>query len=294
MNPLNLAQNRHRVLLAGFIQDELTKQRISGVILKICQAPDLFVQRLVTQVRVFGLPSSWIRWRSPPQRDRVQSAPQVLQDFYAQIENPQIRSTMLLNHLQELLIAPNLETSHKLLAIQTLLDAGDIKSKPTTPYGRTQSARDGWFYFTDLPPGLYQLEAALPYGDLRYGKRIFTAEIKDLSQKLPHEAAFSDILKLKVELSPTTLFGKVCDATSQEIIDNAQVNLTESQSHTLTSRQLQQDSYGQWNYRLIAIDPIQPQSTLQVSAPGYETQQQQIELQPGEIKQCDFQLIAQS
>jgi hypothetical protein len=296
MNGLNSPPIRRRVVLAGFVRDALTRQHLSGVTLKLCQAPDLFVQRLVTQVRVFGLPASWVRWRSPPPPRQAESAPPVLQDFYAEIANPQLNGTVILNRLQQILTASAIANPHKLLALQALLDVVPSNAwyKQKINDGRTQTALDGWFYFTDLPMGQYQLEATLPSAGWRYGKTVLAAEVKDLERKLPLAPDFSDILKLKLELPPTTILGNVFDAKTQERIDSAKINLTESHVHTLTSRQLHQDQHGQWNYRLVAIEPALPFSTLQVSAPGYVSQQQQIALKPGEVKQCDLHLVPQS
>lgn len=288
---------RHRrVTLAGWVQNALTQERLAGALITIRQAPDAFIQPLLTKVRIFGLPERWVRWRSPPRLPV--SVPPNRQDIQAKLFDPTISSTARLNHLQAMIGASDISNSDKFSAFQSLLDTVSMQdwNAQKTNYGRTQTRADGSFYFTDLPAGFYQLEASLPMAGSRYGQIILDVEIKETPSSLDSSetSVFSDILKLKFELPPTTLLGKVIDAVNQEPIKMAKVHCSENKSQTLTSGHLQQNQQQAWNYRLVGLELASPTLTLNFSASGYTQQQQHVVLKPGEIKQCDVQLVVQS
>ncbi|MDB9315295.1 hypothetical protein PN462_19425 [Spirulina sp. CS-785/01] len=69
MNRLQRTQSCLSIALASLTQDVISKQGLSHVTVKIDQAPDLFMERLITGL--LGLPSSWCGARSPPPRHEM-------------------------------------------------------------------------------------------------------------------------------------------------------------------------------------------------------------------------------
>ncbi len=289
--------HRRRVTLAGWVQDALTQERLAGAMITIRQAPDAFIQKLLTKVRILGLPKRWGQWRSPPLVPFSTAGPTAIQDFQTQLLNAQTTSTAILRHLDQIIARSDLNNADKFLALQCFLDTLSMEDwhSQKMNYGRSQSRRDGSFYFTNLPSGFYQLEASLPRAGLRYGQSRFEAELKDeyFTRDPPKKSGFSDILKLKIELPPTTIFGQVIDAKNQEPLEMATVRCVEHPAQTLTSRNLDHNQAQKWNYRLVGVEPFLPAVTLIISASGYAPQHQRVVLQPGESKQCDIQLVAQ-
>ncbi|WP_017303730.1 carboxypeptidase-like regulatory domain-containing protein [Spirulina subsalsa] len=286
-------KRRHRIALAGQVNNEVTGNAIAQATVKIVQAPDAFIQRLILKIRLYGLPRPLARpgWSNP-------SFPQSLTD-------------------------PNLTLGEKFQILQQLFDHLDQKHKNPSSHAipdRTKTAPDGWFYFTDLPPGCYQLEASLPRAKLRYSTASLTVEIEDpLKNNQPSKnSRFSDKLDLNLWIKPTTLVGQIIDAENQEMIDLATVKINQSEdptlrfetisfkangfkangskaisSRTIRSQTIEDYDLGNWNYCLSAFEPQDPLTTVTVSAQGYISQTQNIPIQTGEIKKLNFQLHAQ-
>ncbi|MCW6037174.1 carboxypeptidase-like regulatory domain-containing protein [Spirulina subsalsa FACHB-351] len=291
-------KRRHRIALAGQVNNEVTGDAIAQATVKIIQAPDAFIQRLILKTRLYGLPRSFTRpgWSNP-------SFPQALTD-------------------------PNLTLGEKFPILQQLFDHLDQKHNNPSAHvipDRTKTAPDGWFYFTDLPPGFYQLEASLPRAKLRYSTASLTVELDDppLNNQPARNSPFSDKLNLKLWIKPTTLLGKIVDAENQESIDLATVKINQSEDPTLrfetisfkangfkingskvngskstSSRSIRPQTIenydlGDWNYCLSDFEPQDPVTTVTVSAQGYISQTQNIPIQTGEIKKLNFQLHAQ-
>jgi hypothetical protein len=135
-----------------------------------------------------------------------------------------------------------------------------------------------------LSPGVYVEEVAS--GEV---------EISDIKSNVESDLniPFSDRIKLILKLNPTTVFGKVIDSINNELVDMAKVKVYQNEDYAISSKTVNQNGQGKWNYRLVALEPNKPFTTLTVSAQGYVTQQHQVYLETGDIKQLDFQLVSQ-
>ncbi|TYQ30998.1 carboxypeptidase-like regulatory domain-containing protein [Pseudanabaena sp. UWO310] len=291
-------KRRHQVTLAGQVINNLTGEAIAGARIKIVQAPDKFMDVVIFKTQLFGLPESlWMnqsysRIPNPPLEYLLPKT----QEFHEQLINPQISKKEKLELFKTLIGDSSLNNYQKFRALQIILDCWQSDQIINTKYPeRTYSTSDGWFYFTDLPTGSYQLEASLPLSEMRYTNTSIEVEVPETKNniELDLNTSFSDRLKLILKLNPTTLLGKVIDSETKEIIDMAKVKIHENEDYAMSSRSVHQNGHSEWNYRLVALSPSQPFTTLTVSAQGYVTQQHQVYLQTGDIKQLDFQLVSQ-
>jgi hypothetical protein len=257
-------KRRHQVALTGQVINALTGEAIAGARIKIIQAPDKFIDVVLFKTKLFGLPESF--------------------------------GTERLILFKTVMADTSLNNYQKFQSLQNILDYLQSAQKINNECSeRTYSTSDGWFYFTDLPTGFYRLEASFPKAGKRYTNTIIEVEIPDIKNNIESgiNIAFSDILKLVLELNPTTVFGKVIDSITNELIDMAKIKIHESEDYAISSRTVNQNAQGNWNYRLVALEPNKPFTTLTVSAQGYVTQRHQVYLQTGDIKQLDFQLVSQ-
>ncbi|ELS34605.1 MULTISPECIES: carboxypeptidase regulatory-like domain-containing protein [Pseudanabaena] len=300
-------KRRHQVALAGQVINNLTGEAIAGARIKIVQAPDKFVDVVIFKTQLFGLPESlWMNqsYSRIPQPPLEYLSPRI-QELYEQLINSQISRKEKLELFKILIGDPSLNNYQKFQALQIILDCWQSDQILNTKYPeRTYSTSDGWFYFTDLPTGSYQLEASLPLREMRYTNNSIEVEVPETKNNIELDlntsfsdrdlnTSFSDRLKLIIRLNPTTLLGKVIDSETKEIIDMAKVKIHENEDYAMSSRSVHQNGHSEWNYRLVALSPSKPFTTLTVSAQGYVTQQHQVYLQTGDIKQLDFQLVSQ-
>ena len=256
-------KRRHQVALAGQVINALTGDAIAGARIKIVQAPDQFIDVVIFKAQLFGLPESlWVK----QSYSRILNAPleylsPKIQEFHEGIIDPKINNREKLETFKILIADPSLNNRQKFQALQNILDYFQSDKLINAEYPeRKYSTLDGWFYFTDLPTGSY--------------------------------TSFSDRLKLVLKLNPTTVFGKVTDSITNELIDMAKVEVYQNEDYAISSRTVNQNGAGKWNYRLVAVEPNKPFTTLIVSARGYITQRHEVYLQKGDIKQLDFQLVS--
>jgi hypothetical protein len=296
-------KRRHQVALAGQVINALTGEAIAGAMIKIVQAPDQFIDVVIFKTKLFGLPESlWMKQSyskipNPPLEylSPVIQAP-IIQEFQEKLSNPQINNKEKLEAFKILIAAPSLNNRQKFQLLQNILDYFQSNKIINTECPeRTYSTSDGWFYFTDLPTGSYRVEASFPITGNRYATNLIEVEIPDTKNNIQSDLNnyFPDRLKLVLKLNPTTVFGKVIDSITNELIDMAKVKIHESEDYAISSRTVNQNGQGNWNYRLVALEPNNTFTTLTISAQGYVTQQHQVYLQTGDIKQLDFQLVSQ-
>ncbi len=119
---------------------------------------------------------------------------------------------------------------------------------------RTRTRAAGYFYFLDLPPGLYTLKASLPGAGSRYGETQVNATVV-------HDAA-GNITKATANLAlpATTLKGTVVDAGSEPVI-LAEARIVGSGEYDFTNEN--------GEYLLASLE--KGARTVQVSARGFQT-----------------------
>jgi len=291
-------KRRHQVALAGQVINALTGDAIAGARIKIVQAPDKFIDVVIFKAQLFGLPDSlWMKQSySRILNTSLEYLSPIIQEFQERLINPQINNKEKLELFKTLIADPSLNNCQKFQLLQNLLDYFQSDKIINTECSeRTYSTLDGWFYFTDLPTGTYRLEASLPIAGMRYANTTIEVEISDIKSNVESDLniPFSDRIKLILKLNPTTVFGKVIDSINNELIDMAKVKVYQNEDYAISSKTVNQNGQGKWNYRLVALEPNKPFTTLIVSAQGYVTQQHQVYLETGDIKQLDFQLVSQ-
>jgi len=290
-------KRRHQVALAGQVINALTGDAIAGARIKIVQAPDQFIDVVIFKAQLFGLPESLCVKQS---YSRILNAPieylsPKIQEFHERIIDSKINNREKLETFKILIADSSLNNRQKFQALQNILDYFQSDKLINAEYPeRKYSTLDGWFYFADLPTGSYQLEVSLPIAGMRYANTSIEVKVSDIKSniELDPNASFSDRLKLVLKLNPTTVFGKVTDSTTNELIDMAKVKVYQNEDYAISSRTVNQNGSGKWNYRLVAVEPDKPFTTLIVSAQGYITQRHEVYLKTGDIKQLDFQLVS--
>jgi|GEM_PF-3026618 len=283
----------HQVSIAGQVKDAIAGKGISGATVKIIDAPDRFINFVIFQAQLWGLPSSLIYGRSLENLN----LPDQLQNFQEKFQDPHLKNADKLKIFQTLLSDSNFSDRQKFQAFQEITDYS-----PTHPQvgksqlGRTQTSADGWFHFDDLPDGLYDLEAFLPNAKMRYTPGHCQIKIgKKNSQNIldnDRNVDIFDILRVELELQPTTLLGKVTNVENTELISMARVEIQGSGDYTLSLAEIIKQQQGEWNYRLVGLEARNTPITVIVSVKGYPTKQEEINLQPGEVKSLDFQLVS--
>lgn len=138
---------------------------------------------------------------------------------------------------------------------------------------RKITTRDGYFHFTNLPPGEYVLEISLPGSASGYNKVSKKLEVlSSLNGKI--QTTMADIV-----LSPTGIKGTVTDADDpKKWLENAKIQIKGTQNQTFS------DQRG--NYRLLGLES--PQSgqrtiTLIISATGYQRVEKSLDIQAGKV-----------
>ncbi|MHC0066386.1 carboxypeptidase regulatory-like domain-containing protein [Nostoc sp. UIC 10890] len=168
-----------------------------------------------------------------------------------------------------------IEMPEKFRAILSLkaLQFGSQWEKMSERPDRKITSNDGYFYFTNLPPGEYLLEASLPTSPTRYNKARKEVQVSSpINGKIT--ATMVDIV-----LSPTGIKGKITDADdSKKLITNAKVQIQNSGDSTISDQQ--------GNYRLIGLESPksgQRNITMIVSATGYQQVSQSLNIQRGQV-----------
>ncbi|HLP87149.1 MAG TPA: carboxypeptidase regulatory-like domain-containing protein [Nostocaceae cyanobacterium] len=137
---------------------------------------------------------------------------------------------------------------------------------------RKITTNDGYFHFTNLPPGEYILEASLPTNSTRYNTGKTTVTVFSSVEESP--ITFTDII-----ISPTGIKGKITDIDQpNQAIFNAKLKIKESQNTTFSDKK--------GNYRFIGLESSpsgQRHITLIISANGYQELSQSLIIQRGEI-----------
>ncbi len=118
---------------------------------------------------------------------------------------------------------------------------------------RIYSDQNGYYFFRDLPAGDYSLVASLPKAGTRYSSVNRSVAIATNSET-------SDVVHIDLFLSPTGVQGKITAPENEKFI--AKVQIQGQQEYTFTN--------GDGEYLLIALESSQKESTLVISASGYE------------------------
>jgi hypothetical protein len=133
---------RHQVAISGHVTDAHTGRALAKAQVRIINAPDVFVDRLVILAK-----GVWI-------------------------SDPALATARVVLDNSEASVAQRLE------AAQTILDFLQARRLVTSRRpDRTQTAADGIFFFTDLPAGDYTLTATLTGFGTRYGQGQTTATV---------------------------------------------------------------------------------------------------------------------
>jgi hypothetical protein len=139
---MELAEIRHRVVLAGQVTEAGTGRALGGAQVLITSAPTAFVEPLVSAAKLLRITDAAI------------------------------------DEAQTTLDDPEAANGERLQAAQTILDFFQARGlfmhrRPD----RTQAAADGLFFFVDLPAGDYTLTASLVGVSTRYGRGQTTATV---------------------------------------------------------------------------------------------------------------------
>ncbi|MGD1703169.1 carboxypeptidase regulatory-like domain-containing protein [Dapis sp. BLCC M229] len=146
---------------------------------------------------------------------------------------------------------------------------------------RKITASDGYFYFVDLPQGIYTLAASIPGSRTQYGTKDFSLT-EDSSKRII--TAIDDI-----DLFPVGIQGQVIDSDSNEGIGLAKIQVDKSTEFTLSNFQ--------GNYRLgVEISTLQKNNkvTLNVSATGYDEVSEEVNIDLTKVTEKDFSLERQA
>jgi hypothetical protein len=163
------------------------------------------------------------------------------------------------------------ESFQKRLALQAL-QHGDRWATLSRRPDRTDTALDGFFYFTDLPASSYGLTIALAPAGTRYGTAQATVTVSSPGTRLQ---------PIAIALPPTSLKGQIQNARG-EPIEMATIRLEGSSEQTLSA--------DQGRYLLTALEASPVERTVTAIAQGYATQSQTIQLKSGSAHTLDFVL----
>lgn len=146
---------------------------------------------------------------------------------------------------------------------------------------RTHTAVDGSFYFIDLPPGKYTLKATCPQQSTRLQGVKADVEIRN-----GEKPQWKELI-----LATTGIVGqvKIKSSNSNEFVPlpQAQVQVVKGSEHTRCDRD--------GKFQLLNLEAPENPSTrklqLQISAPGYDTYTQNVDLSRGAVHSLpDIQL----
>ncbi len=138
---------------------------------------------------------------------------------------------------------------------------------------RTITRNDGQFYFVNLPDGQYTLNASHPKAGRRYGGAKQLVHVSHDAKKR---------VRVEIELTPTTVKGKIFAPGQKAGVAMAEVQVKGSGERTFS------DVQGQ--YSLTGLEPGKRKVT--VLAQGYEDTSQSINIpEPGALETLDFHLV---
>jgi hypothetical protein len=143
---------------------------------------------------------------------------------------------------------------------------------------RTHSRADGYYWFLDLPPGVYQLEGAIPRLGSRYGTgRTGTVRVwdtRDPDGRIRLEPA-------DIALPPTRIHGRVTRQADSSPVPSARVRLRGDTAADVTAADGRYAIEG-----LVAGSP-----TVEVAAPAVVTALVHVNLTAGQDKVVDIALV---
>jgi hypothetical protein len=283
-----------RLALVGQVKDAITHQGIGKARIKIKAAPKKFIEQLLGKLKFADLSLTPLQWyglekvigdqhnqNSLPLSDQalgrlntiVQKTPSNYTD----------RLRLWLHDLEKSSLSP----SDKFQVLQVLFDGLALGSSRLEPgMDRRITRPDGWFYFVDLPPGPYQLEASVPGSAMGYGLAQAQVEVVE-GVANPFTQS-----RVTLELAPTTLQGKVVSgADPTEPVGMARVQIAETQAYVFSSEEFVKLPDREWNYQFVGIISDHAVVTLIVTAQGYETIQKKVDLRSGANNSLDMQLV---
>ena len=164
------------------------------------------------------------------------------------------------------------EKFRAILSLKALQYGSKWEKMPQRP-DRKITSNDGYFYFTNLHPGEYLLEASLPTSPTRYNEVRTKVQVSSpVNSKI--STTMTDIVLL-----PTGIKGKITDANDpKKLITNAKVQIQDSGDTTIS------DQKG--NYRLIGLESPklgQRNITVIISSTGYQQVSQPLNIQRGQV-----------
>jgi hypothetical protein len=132
---------------------------------------------------------------------------------------------------------------------------------------------NGYFYFVDLPPGEYLLEASLPGSGTRYSK-------VQKKVKISHSVnGKNSTMMANMVLSPTGIKGTISEVNDpKKVILNAKIQVQGSPESAISNQK--------GNYHLLGLESAksgQSTVTLIVFATGYQQVSQSVVIQQGAI-----------
>ena len=155
----------------------------------------------------------------------------------------------------------------------------DCEIKIAETGAQTTSDAEGFYFFLDLPIGSsLTLEVSAPGLGTRYG----TASVANVTVAVDTRGVPVFDAKANIDLPPTTLTGRVKRADNNQPIAGAHVRIKSS------SFVAQTDASG--DFVLRAVQAGTP--TVEVSAPGFQTEARRVTLEQGKETSEIFSLVA--
>lgn len=149
-----------------------------------------------------------------------------------------------------------------------------VQVKPAGPVTRTRA--DGFFFFADLAPGKYTLEASAPQLAGRY-VAVSATDIEVVADSAGRPVFDPDA---SIALPPTRVGGTVAESGTANPVAGATVRIRSSESSTVSGKN------GQY-----ILSPLQPGSaTVEVSARGYQNAVTAVSLNAGQQATANFTL----
>lgn len=236
--------SRQQVAISGLVINAQTQKPMGNVLVSLTDAPLAFVAKLLTRMQLVALPAA------------QQAA------------------------FQEVLDATT--NAAKLVAIQKLLlllPASLVRTILLKRPDQTYSAPDGHFYFLDLPDGNYTLTTSL----VNFGSRYGTAQAKNITVKRDADGKITTVNPDAIQLSPTTLKGKITAQSGGDNIVLAEIRVQGSGEATFSNKG--------GNYVLTELETSSEKRVIEVKAPGFQSAEKQISLnKEGSEKTLNFAL----
>lgn len=225
----------HMISIMGQVTEKTTNRAIGNALVSITDGPEAFVKKLATVV-----------------------------------SNLKVYDESLAPDYAKLLNGSGVSNPDKILAAQTLLkDSRVLRLLKTKRIDQAYTAADGFYYFQDLPPGPYKIEASLP----QMGTRYAAAGAKGATA--PERANQAKAARLDFVLAPTTITGVISGEAAAPLL-GADVRVKGSGEVAYTN------SEGTYFLRGIETAPPLKPRTIVVHARGYVPEERPILLtEPG-------------